>query len=104
MTRVGLIAFGVAVALLVLHIPISHALNIHFSAAPCAMVPALIALALLSNSDRRLVLRKIDKSSLIFFMGLFVLIGGLEKVHVFDGSQMWRRDGPTGLALHSDDV
>jgi Na+/H+ antiporter NhaD/arsenite permease-like protein len=84
LTRVGLIAFGVAVSLLVLHIPISHALHIHFSAAPCALIPALIALALLSNSDRRLVFRKIDKSSLIFFMGLFVLIGGLEKVHIFD--------------------
>jgi Na+/H+ antiporter NhaD/arsenite permease-like protein len=106
MTRVGLIAFGVAVALLVLHIPISHALNIHFSAAPCALVPAVIALALLSNSDRRLVLRKIDKSSLIFFMGLFVLIGGLEKVHVFDRiAEMLASatsSNPTGLvvALH----
>ena len=106
LTRVGLIAFGTAVTLLVLHIPISHAVDIHFSAAPCALVPALIALALLSHPDRRSVLRKIDKSSLIFFMGLFVLIGGLEKVQVFDRLAETLADAasanPAGLvvALH----
>jgi Na+/H+ antiporter NhaD/arsenite permease-like protein len=106
MTRVGLIAFATAVTLLVLHIPISHALHIHFSAAPCAMIPALIALVFLSGPDRRSVFHRVDKSSLVFFMGLFVLIGGLEKVQVFDRmAEMLAgvaATNPTGLvvALH----
>jgi Na+/H+ antiporter NhaD/arsenite permease-like protein len=84
MTRVGLIAFGVAVFLLVLHIPLSHALHIEITGAASALIPATVALIFLANSDRRLVFHRIDKSSLLFFMGLFVLIGGLEKVQIFD--------------------
>jgi Na+/H+ antiporter NhaD/arsenite permease-like protein len=106
LTRVSLIAFGAAVALLVLHLPISHALHIEITGAACALIPALLALVFLSNPDRRLVLHKIDRSSLIFFMGLFVLIGGLEKVQVFDQLAAFLAGAasasPTGLvvALH----
>jgi Na+/H+ antiporter NhaD/arsenite permease-like protein len=53
-----------------------------------------------------LVFHRIDKSSLLFFMGLFVLIGGLEKVQVFDrlaeALAGIASSNPTGLvvALH----
>ena len=84
MTRVGLIAFGAAVLLLVLHIPLAHALQVEIAGAACALIPAGLALVFLAGRDRRAVFYKIDKSSLLFFTGLFVLIGGLEKVQVFD--------------------
>ena len=84
MTRVGLIAFGTAVALLIMHIPLAHALHLEITAAACALIPAGVALAFLAQPDRLTVVRKVDKSSLVFFAGLFVLIGGLEKAHVFE--------------------
>ncbi|CAG0930096.1 putative transporter [Thermoflexales bacterium] len=103
MTRVGLVAFGVAVTLLVLHIPLSHALHIEITGAAAALIPALIAVLLLSQPDRRLVFQRIDKSSLLFFAGLFVLIGGLEKVHLFDQiAEMLTgaaSSNPTGLVV-----
>jgi Na+/H+ antiporter NhaD/arsenite permease-like protein len=84
MTRVGLIAFGIAVALLVSHIPLSHAFDMEITAAACALIPAGVALAFLAQRDRVTVFHKIDKGSLLFFAGLFVLIGGLEKANVFE--------------------
>lgn len=84
MTRVGLIGFGTAVTLLVTHIPLSHALDIEIPAAACALIPAGVALAFLAQRDRLTVYHKVDKTSLVFFAGLFVLIGGLEKAQVFE--------------------
>ena len=70
--------------LLVTHIPLGHALHIEITAAACAMIPAGVSLAFLAQRDRLTVYHKIDKTSLVFFAGLFVLIGGLEKVHIFE--------------------
>ena len=106
MTRVGLVAFGVAVSMLVLHIPLSHALHVELTGAACALIPAAIAVVFLAGHDRRSVFHRVDKSSLLFFMGLFVLIGGLEKVQVFDRLAetlaSLASTNPTGLvvALH----
>lgn len=84
MTRVGLIGFGTAVGLLVTHIPLSHALHIEITGAACALIPAGVSLAFLAQRDRLTVYHKVDKTSLVFFAGLFVLIGGLEKAHIFE--------------------
>ena len=81
--------------LLVTHIPLSHALDIEITAAACALIPAGVALAFLAQRDRLTVYHKVDKSSLVFFAGLFVLIGGLEKVQVFE--MMARSAGRSGF-------
>jgi Na+/H+ antiporter NhaD/arsenite permease-like protein len=87
LTRVGLIGFGLAVFLLVTHHAIGEWTGFHISAAASALVPAVLALLALPGHHRKPVLSKLireDSESLLFFAGLFVLIGGLEKVHLFE--------------------
>lgn len=87
LTRIGLIGLGAAVVLLIFHIPLSHWTGLHINAAVSALIPAIIATLVLPRLDRGNIFRKLlreDAESLIFFAGLFVLIGGLEKVHLFE--------------------
>ena len=84
LTRVGLISFLVAVTLLVVHRPLSDALGISINAAEAALIPAGFALLFLSAKHRKTVLLRVDGENILFFAGLFVLVGGLEKAHVFD--------------------
>jgi Na+/H+ antiporter NhaD/arsenite permease-like protein len=87
LTRIGLIGLGAAVLLLIFHIPLSHWTGLHINAAVSALVPAIIATLVLPRLDRGAIFRKLlreDAESLVFFAGLFVLIGGLEKVQLFE--------------------
>lgn len=84
MTRVGLVGFLSAVTLLVLHHPLGEWADIHINAAASALIPAGFALLALQNDDRRKTLLKVDSESILFFAGLFVLIGGLEKINIFE--------------------
>ena len=84
MTRVGLIGFLSAVVLLVIHHPLSQWTDLHITAAMAALIPAGLALLALQNDDRRKTLLKVDSESILFFAGLFVLIGGLEKINLFE--------------------
>lgn len=84
LTRVGLIGFGTAVLLLVLHHPLSHWTGVPISAAGAALVPASIAMIALPHFERKDIIIKVDTKSLLFFAGLFVLIGGLEKARIFE--------------------
>jgi Na+/H+ antiporter NhaD/arsenite permease-like protein len=83
MTRIGLTSFLTAVVLLVFHLPLSNLTGLHIGAAIAALVPAGLALAFIRNDDRKKAVLKVDSESILFFAGLFVLIGGLEKVEVF---------------------
>ena len=83
LTRVGLIGFLAAVILLVLHIPLSDLTGFHINAAMAALVPAGIALLVMKSVDRKKAVLKVDGESILFFAGLFVLIGGLEKIDIF---------------------
>ncbi|NOT05733.1 MAG: hypothetical protein HOP27_14140 [Anaerolineales bacterium] len=83
LTRVGLVGFLGAVILLVLHIPLSEWTGIHINAATAALVPAGLALLIMKNVDRKKAVLKVDGESILFFAGLFVLIGGLEKIDIF---------------------
>lgn len=83
MTRVGLTGFLAAVVLLIFHFPLSDLTGLHISAAVAALVPAVLALVFMRNADRKKAVLKVDIESIVFFAGLFVLIGGLEKVDVF---------------------
>ncbi len=85
LTKIGLIFFLVAVLLLIFHLPLSHLLGFHITAATAALIPATIAIFLLKDHQRRNVILKLDGESILFFSGLFIIIGGLEKVHLFEG-------------------
>ncbi len=106
LTRVGLIGFLAAVILLVLHIPLSDLTGFHINAAMAALVPAGIALLVMKNVDRKKAVLKVDGESILFFTGLFVLIGGLEKIDIFksmaQGLSEISTDNHSGLvmALH----
>ena len=84
MSRIGLVGFLLAVALLVLHHPLSEATGIQINAATAALIPAGLALLLMHNADRKKAILKVDLESILFFAGLFVLIGGLEKIKIFE--------------------
>jgi len=106
LTRVGLIGFLAAVILLVLHIPLSDLTGFHINAAVAALVPAGIALLVMKSVDRKKAVLKVDGESILFFAGLFVLIGGLEKIDIFksmaQGLSEISTDNHSGLvmALH----
>jgi Na+/H+ antiporter NhaD/arsenite permease-like protein len=106
LTRVGLTGFISAVILLVLHLPLSNLTGLPINVAVSALIPAVIALIAIKDHDRKTVILKMDGESILFFAGLFVLIGGLEKVHIFERlaeSLAGAASGnPTGLvmALH----
>lgn len=84
LTRVGLTGFLTAVFLLVFHMPLSEWTGLPISAAVAALVPAGVALVALRDDQKKKTLLKVDGESILFFGGLFVLIGGLEKVQVFE--------------------
>ncbi|HVN16797.1 MAG TPA: SLC13 family permease [Anaerolineales bacterium] len=106
MTRVGLIGFLTAVILLVLHTPLNSLTGLHINAAEAALIPAVLAVILMPNDQRTKTVLKVDGESILFFAGLFVLIGGLEKADVFkalaDGLAGISAGNPSGLiiALH----
>jgi len=84
LAKVGLIFFGSAVLLLIFHVPLRNLTGLPINAAVAALLPATIALFLLQDNQRRKIILKLDGESILFFCGLFVLIGGLEKVHLFE--------------------
>ena len=106
LTQVGLAGFLLAVILLVIHQPLSEWTDIHINTAMAALIPAVLALLALRNADRRKTLLQVDSESILFFAGLFVLIGGLEKIKLFEslagGLENFGSSNQNGLvmALH----
>ncbi|MBK7454725.1 MAG: hypothetical protein IPJ46_13715 [Anaerolineales bacterium] len=88
LTRVGLTGFVMAVVLLIFHIPLTTLTGLPINAAASALVPAGIALIALRDDQRKKILVRVDGESILFFAGLFMLIGGLEKVHLFGSLAM----------------
>ena len=84
MTRIGLIGFFLAVILLILHAPLKEWTGIQINAATAALIPAGLALLAMHNDDRKKAILKVDLESILFFAGLFILIGGLEKIKLFE--------------------
>ncbi len=82
--RVGLTGFLMAVFLLVFHLPLSAWSGLPINAAVSALIPGGIAIIALRDDQRKKALLKVDGESILFFAGLFMLIGGLEKVHLFE--------------------
>jgi Na+/H+ antiporter NhaD/arsenite permease-like protein len=85
LTRVGLTGFLMAVFLLIFHLPLSALSGLPITVAVAALIPAGIALIALRDDQRKKAILKVDGESILFFAGLFMLIGGLEKVQIFAG-------------------
>jgi Na+/H+ antiporter NhaD/arsenite permease-like protein len=103
LTRVGLTGFLIAVLLLVLHVPLSDLTGLPVNGAVSALAPAVLAVLALRGRELKQVILRVDGESILFFAGLFVLIGGLEKVHVFDrlaeGLAQSAGSNPDGLVM-----
>ena len=99
----GLAGFSVAVVLLVTHHWLVALTGLPITAATAALVPAGLALVFLPRGYHKTVIMKVDGASLLFFAGLFVLIGGLEKVEVFSalakGLAAVTASNPSGLVM-----
>lgn len=106
LTRVGITSFLMAVFLLAFHLPLSIVTGLPINAAMSALIPAGLALIAVQDNQRKRILAKVDGQSLLFFTGLFIIIGGLEKVHLFEALARALADAassnPTALimALH----
>jgi Na+/H+ antiporter NhaD/arsenite permease-like protein len=84
LTRTGVIGFLAAVFLLILHVPLTERTGLPINGAMAALIPAAVAILALRGDERKRVILHVDGESILFFAGLFVLIGGLEKVQVFE--------------------
>jgi Na+/H+ antiporter NhaD/arsenite permease-like protein len=76
--KLGLGAFAVAIFFLVIHAWVEHTLHIPLTAPLAPLIPAFFIL-ILGGHKTEDILRKIDYDVLLFFIGLFVVVGGLEK-------------------------
>lgn len=81
--RWGLVAFLVAVLFLVIHRPV-EALGIPLTAALAPLLPAFVVL-FAGGHKTEAILRKVDYEVLLFFIGLFIVVGGLEKTGAIGG-------------------
>jgi Na+/H+ antiporter NhaD/arsenite permease-like protein len=76
--KIGLFFFLLAIFLLMTHKLLPPGSGISMSVATAALLPALIAM-LVGGKETHTIMRKIDMESLLFFIGLFVLVGALQK-------------------------
>ncbi len=79
--KVGLSGFIVAIILLTTHTFLEHTVGIKISVAEAALIPAVLAILLGSHKTHDII-HRIDIDVLLFFIALFVIVGGLEKTHV----------------------
>ncbi len=97
--RWGLIAFLVATMLLVIQRPV-EALGVPLTAALAPLIPALVVL-FAGGRRTEAILRNVDYEVLLFFIGLFIVVGGLEKTGVISALAQagadWFREEFLGL-------
>ena len=81
--KVGLAAFGTAIFFLVTHNYIEEYLHIPLKVPLAAMIPAFVMLIILGKRSEKILL-KVDYEVLLFFMGLFMVVGALEHTGVIE--------------------
>ncbi|MHB8276421.1 MAG: ArsB/NhaD family transporter [Candidatus Humimicrobiaceae bacterium] len=79
--KIALAAFGVAIIFLITHIYIEKYLHIPLTVPLASMLPAFIMLVVLGKKSE-VVINKVDFEVILFFIGLFVVVGGLEHTGV----------------------
>ncbi|MCD6408048.1 hypothetical protein J7L87_03250 [bacterium] len=81
MMRIGLFGLSATVVLLLLRDFIEESLPINISL--CSLIPSFAILSIRGNYPKlKNILREIDIETLIFFAGLFVIVGSLEKTEL----------------------
>jgi Na+/H+ antiporter NhaD/arsenite permease-like protein len=81
MFRWGLIGFCGAIFLLVTKDYLSALTGLGMTTATAAIIPALFVM-IVGGKETEHIIRKIDIESLLFFMGLFIITGALEKTRL----------------------
>lgn len=81
--KIALSALGTAVFLLVTHTFIERYLHFYLTVPLAAMIPAFVMLLLLREKTEDLI-SKVDFKVILFFAGLFVVVGGLEHTGVIN--------------------
>jgi Na+/H+ antiporter NhaD/arsenite permease-like protein len=79
--RLGLGALFAAVTLLITHEYIQQVWHIPITVPLAALIPAFFLL-LIGGGETEGTLKKVDYDVLLFFIGLFIIVGGLEKTGV----------------------
>jgi Na+/H+ antiporter NhaD/arsenite permease-like protein len=79
--KISLFALGAAILFLVIHNQIERYIHIPLTAPLAAMVPAFVMLVLLGKKSEKII-SKVNYEVLLFFMGLFMVVGGLEHTGV----------------------
>ncbi len=79
--RWGLIGFCAAIFLLVTKDYLSAITGLGITTATAAIIPALFVM-IVGGKETEHIIRKIDIESLLFFMGLFIITGALEKTRL----------------------
>jgi len=75
--KVALIAFGTAILFLIIHSYVEKYIHIPLTVPLAAMLPAFVMLSILGKRSERILL-KINYEVILFFMGLFIVVGALE--------------------------
>jgi len=95
----GLTAFAVAIVFLVIHPFLEHS-GIPLTVPLAALLPAF-GMLILGGRRTEGVLHKVEYEVLLFFMGLFIVVGGLEKTGIIrllaEGVAKTFEGNPTGL-------
>lgn len=81
--KISLAAFFTAIFFLITHTYIETYLHIPLTVPLAAMIPAFIMLIALGDRAER-VIEKVDYDIILFFMGLFIVVGGLEATGVIE--------------------
>src|SRR3989304_1156107 len=81
--KIALTAFGTAIFFLITHPYIEEYLHIPLKVPLAAMIPAFFMLAVLGKRAEKILL-KVDYEVLLFFMGLFMVVGALEYTGVIE--------------------
>lgn len=79
--KVALAALGTAILFLITHSFIEEYFHVPLTVPLAAMIPAFTMLIVLGKKSEEILL-KVDYGVLLFFMGLFVVVGGLEHTGV----------------------
>ncbi len=78
MLKIGLAGFLTAILLMTTHkLPLPWSM-MALSPATSALLPALVVV-MIGDAETRTIIRKIDIESLLFFIGLFIIVGALQK-------------------------
>lgn len=98
--KAGLIAFAVAVVLLTTHTYVERYFHIPLIVPLASMLPGFIMLVFMGKKAEKIIV-KIDYEVILFFIGLFMVVGGLEHTGVIksiaDFISNTFKDSPTAL-------